>query len=111
MTLEADPELLRIKRGRAFSETWAYADDTSGTDVRADLTGATGTFKVFASSSTEAIEGTFTIGTNGEVTLGLTEEQVAELDGIRAGHWETVLTDSLGVPHDATGPIWMEDAA
>jgi hypothetical protein len=107
MTLEADPQILRLKRGRAWAETWAFAND----DERADLTGCTGTFTVYAFTGATPIDAEVSIGSNGEVTYSLGEEQVAELAAVRAGHWELTITDSLGEVHDAAGPVWMEDVA
>lgn len=107
MELDAEPKLVRITRGRAWSETWVFMND----DEAADLSGCTGTFRVFQATGATPIEADVSIGADGQVTYSLTEEQVAELDAVRAAHWELTITDEVSETHDASGPVWMEDAA
>jgi hypothetical protein len=108
--MEPEPRQIRIPRGRAWEETWAFADDA---DDRADLTGCTGTLQFYPSTGVEPlVSATFTLSDagEGEVTWSLTEEQVAELDGERTGHWLMLLTDTQDTVHEARGTLWMEDA-
>ena len=112
--MDPEPQTLRIRRGRAWSETWAMADDEN---ERPNLTGATASLEIFAASGTlplvtaTAVVSEATSGDDkGTVALSLTLSQVAELDDIRVAHWFFQLTDSLGKVHDCDGPVWMTDA-
>jgi hypothetical protein len=106
--MEAEPRSIQLPRGQAWEETWNHLD---ADDAAINLTGMTGELEISASAAGGVLAtGTWTPGaTAGQALLELTEEQVATLAAHRVGHWKLVVTDTLGVPHEARGTIYMLD--